>query len=91
MLEFVDPSIRESCSPTEVSRCITVGLMCVQDHANDRPTMSSVVVMLESGTTDNALPKQPTIDANRSPSETDSSTFDLRLSTNASFTGLTGR
>lgn len=53
--------------------------------------MSSVVVMLESGTIDNALPRQPTFAAERSPSDTESSTFDLRLSANASITRLTGR
>lgn len=90
-MEFVDPSIWNSCSLTEVSRCINVGLLCVQDRANDRPTMSSVVVMLESGTIDNALPRQPTFAAERSPSDTESSTFDLRLSANASITRLTGR
>ena len=29
-------------------RCIQVGLLCVQDRANDRPDMHSVVLMLES-------------------------------------------
>lgn len=91
VMEFADPSIRDSCSLTEVSRCINVGLLCVQDRANDRPTMSLVVVMLESGTIDNTLPRQPTFAAEKNPSDTESSTFDLRLSANASITRLTGR
>ena len=39
-------------------RCIHVSLLCVQQHPTDRPTMSSVILMLGS---DNELiePKQP--------------------------------
>ncbi|XP_048135586.1 G-type lectin S-receptor-like serine/threonine-protein kinase SD1-29 [Rhodamnia argentea] len=33
-------------SPLKVSRCIHVGLLCVQDHAMDRPNMSDMVLML---------------------------------------------
>lgn len=32
----------------EVLRCFHIGLLCVQERAEDRPTMPSVVVMLES-------------------------------------------
>ena len=39
-------------------RCINVGLLCVQEFAADRPTMSALVFMLSN---DSALPtpKQP--------------------------------
>ncbi|XP_072993283.1 G-type lectin S-receptor-like serine/threonine-protein kinase B120 isoform X2 [Typha latifolia] len=87
VLEFVDPSIRNSCSLKEVSRCINVGLLCVQDRSNDRPTMSSVIIMLESGTMENASPRQPTFAAGIIPGHTDSSSADV----NASITTLTGR
>ncbi|XP_072966495.1 G-type lectin S-receptor-like serine/threonine-protein kinase At1g11330 isoform X1 [Typha angustifolia] len=92
VLEFVDPSIRNSCSLKEVSRCINVGLLCVQDRANDRPTMSSVIIMLESGTLENASPRQPTFVVEMIPGHTDSSSADVRaISVNASITMLTGR
>ncbi|KAF2309003.1 hypothetical protein GH714_000019 [Hevea brasiliensis] len=57
-LEIVDSSLRESCSPHEVLRCIQIGFLCVQEDELDRPTMSTVVLMLNSET---ALPppKQP--------------------------------
>lgn len=42
----MDELLLESCSGSEVSRCIHIGLLCVQDDPADRPTMSSVVVML---------------------------------------------
>ncbi|KAI9123721.1 hypothetical protein K1719_005021 [Acacia pycnantha] len=47
-LEFVDPTIRESCNPNEVMRCIHVALLCVQEHPADRPSMSSIVIMLHT-------------------------------------------
>ncbi|XP_057995035.1 G-type lectin S-receptor-like serine/threonine-protein kinase At4g27290 [Hevea brasiliensis] len=50
-LEIVDSSLRESCPPHEVLRCIQIGLLCVQEDALDRPTMSTVVLMLNSETT----------------------------------------
>ncbi|TXG47220.1 hypothetical protein EZV62_026514 [Acer yangbiense] len=34
----------------EVMRCIQVGLLCVQDNAKDRPSMSNVVFMLSNET-----------------------------------------
>ncbi|XP_038903762.1 G-type lectin S-receptor-like serine/threonine-protein kinase At4g27290 isoform X2 [Benincasa hispida] len=44
--ELIDDAIRETCSLSEVLRCINISLLCVQQHPNDRPTMSSVVMML---------------------------------------------
>ncbi|XVF78678.1 hypothetical protein PTKIN_Ptkin14bG0154900 [Pterospermum kingtungense] len=56
--ELIDPFLQESCSVSEVVRCIQIALLCVQVHPEDRPTMSSVVLMLGSET---ALvePKEP--------------------------------
>lgn len=49
-LELVDTTLIESCSRNEVMRCIHVGLLCVQDYAKDRPSMSNVVSMLMNDT-----------------------------------------
>ncbi|KAM4133718.1 hypothetical protein ACJW30_01G352200 [Castanea mollissima] len=48
----------DSCTLFEVLRCIHVGLLCVQQSPEDRPNMSSVVLMLSN---DNPLPspRQP--------------------------------
>ncbi|KAL9366199.1 hypothetical protein Peur_037398 [Populus x canadensis] len=56
--ELVDSTLRDSCSEDQVLRCIHVGLLCVEDNVNDRPTMSDVLSML---TSDAQLPllKQP--------------------------------
>ncbi|KAK1424604.1 hypothetical protein QVD17_19937 [Tagetes erecta] len=56
--ELIDPSILDSCDKNEALRCIHVGMLCVQFSAVHRPTMSSVVYMLESDNTNLALPTQ---------------------------------
>ncbi|XP_057463471.1 G-type lectin S-receptor-like serine/threonine-protein kinase B120 isoform X1 [Actinidia eriantha] len=59
-MELIDHSIAASCCQDEVLRCIHVGMLCVQDFANHRPTMASVVLMLESESATLPLPRQPT-------------------------------
>lgn len=49
--EIVDSSMGVLCPTEEVLRCIQVGLLCVQESASDRPTMSSVVCILVNETT----------------------------------------
>ncbi|KAI3496053.1 hypothetical protein L1887_38403 [Cichorium endivia] len=57
-VELMNASLRNSCVVSQIQRSIHVGLLCVQQHAEDRPTMSSVVSMLISeGTL--PPPKQP--------------------------------
>ncbi|CAL5335816.1 unnamed protein product [Camellia sinensis] len=57
-LELIDEALWDSCYLTEVWRSIHLGLLCVQQSPEDRPSMSSVVLMLGS---EGALPqaKQP--------------------------------
>ncbi|XP_059282016.1 G-type lectin S-receptor-like serine/threonine-protein kinase SD1-29 isoform X2 [Lycium ferocissimum] len=57
-LDLMDKSIFDSRSSATVLKCIHIGLLCVQDHAADRPLMSSVVLMLSSEM-DLRQPKQP--------------------------------
>ncbi|KAL7243946.1 hypothetical protein ACSBR1_016213 [Camellia fascicularis] len=58
-LDIMDKVMADSCSESEVMRCISIGLLCVQDHVADRPTMPAVVLMLSSEI-DLPQPKQPT-------------------------------
>lgn len=44
--KIVDPSLGDSFDLSEVMRSIRVGLLCVQQFPEDRPSMSSVVFML---------------------------------------------
>ncbi|KAK7405141.1 hypothetical protein VNO78_06339 [Psophocarpus tetragonolobus] len=57
-LEMVDSNIEDSCVVSEVLRCIQISLLCVQQHAEDRPVMSSVVLMLGCES-ELAEPKEP--------------------------------
>ncbi|THG22186.1 hypothetical protein TEA_025236 [Camellia sinensis var. sinensis] len=50
-LELMDSTLGNSCSSSQVLRCIRVGLLCVQENAVDRPTMSDVISMLSNETT----------------------------------------
>ncbi|KAG6776920.1 hypothetical protein POTOM_016711 [Populus tomentosa] len=45
-LDIVAPMLEQSCPPHEVLRCIQIGLLCVQEFPDDRPTMLEVVFML---------------------------------------------
>ncbi|XP_068322419.1 cysteine-rich receptor-like protein kinase 10 [Pyrus communis] len=58
-LELLDPCLRDSYSRTEVIRCIHIGLLCVQEDPANRPTMQSVVLMLNSYSVTLPLPQQP--------------------------------
>ncbi|XP_041002127.1 G-type lectin S-receptor-like serine/threonine-protein kinase CES101 isoform X2 [Juglans microcarpa x Juglans regia] len=58
-LEIADPALGNSHDPNEVLRCIHVGLLCVQDSPNDRPSMSDVASMIANGTVSIPAPKQP--------------------------------
>ncbi|QHN80410.1 hypothetical protein HN51_057707 [Arachis hypogaea] len=58
-LSLLDPSIDNLYTEAEVVKCIHIGLLCVQEHAEDRPTMSSVVLMLSSEAPSMPNPKNP--------------------------------
>lgn len=46
--ELLDEYLGDSCSTSEVERSICVGLLCVQQSPEDRPSMSSAVMMLNN-------------------------------------------
>ncbi|CAL0309445.1 unnamed protein product [Lupinus luteus] len=72
-LELIDSSIGDTYSISEGLRCIHIGLLCVQERAEDRPTMSSVVMMLNSESISMAEPKSPGFSIGKNHVETDSS------------------
>ncbi|CAN6684332.1 unnamed protein product [Malus baccata var. baccata] len=84
-LELINKTFCDSCNISEVIRSLHVGLLCVQRVPEDRPNMSSVVLMLGS---DVALPppKQPGFYTERSVPESPSRT--LLCSKNAFSTTL---
>ncbi|KAL3742006.1 hypothetical protein ACJRO7_017484 [Eucalyptus globulus] len=58
-MDIVDKSIDRTHSKEMASRCIQIGLLCVQRYASDRPTMSTVVFMLGNADAVLPSPKQP--------------------------------
>lgn len=72
-LELVAASLDESINLTEVIRSIHVGLLCVQQRPEDRPTMASVVLMFGSEG-ELPQPKQPGFFYEKATTETSNST-----------------
>ncbi|XP_075666911.1 G-type lectin S-receptor-like serine/threonine-protein kinase At1g11300 [Castanea sativa] len=59
IIALIDTMVYESCFEMEILRCIHVGLLCVQEFAKDRPTVSVVISMLKSEILDLPRPEQP--------------------------------
>ncbi|MQM03716.1 hypothetical protein Taro_036513, partial [Colocasia esculenta] len=67
-LELLDPSMLCSSSwVTEVLRCTQLAMLCIQEDATDRPTMSSVVFSLSSDTCTLPMPNKPAFVFGRGP------------------------
>ncbi|URE27538.1 Cysteine-rich receptor-like protein kinase [Musa troglodytarum] len=58
-LEIVDPTLGAHYQRSDLLRYMHIGLLCVQEKPNDRPTMSIVVVMLNSETLSLRAPSRP--------------------------------
>ncbi|WZY69288.1 cysteine-rich receptor-like protein kinase 10 isoform X1 [Brassica rapa] len=58
-LDLVDPVIVDNCQRNEVVRCVHIGLLCVQEDPVERPTLSTIVLMLTSNTVTLPVPRQP--------------------------------
>ncbi|KAM7490247.1 hypothetical protein LguiA_033168 [Lonicera macranthoides] len=58
-LELMDPTLADSHVRNEVMRCIQMGLLCVQEDVDSRPSMAAIVLMLSSYNVSFPLPKQP--------------------------------
>ncbi|XP_027344262.1 cysteine-rich receptor-like protein kinase 10 isoform X4 [Abrus precatorius] len=71
-LELLDPILEKTYKASEVMKCIHIGLLCVQEDATDRPTMSTVVVMLASDTMTLPSPNHPAFSVGRKIKEEES-------------------
>ncbi|KAL0724085.1 hypothetical protein Bca4012_038684 [Brassica carinata] len=56
-LELVDPSFQDNYETNEITRCIHIALLCVQEEAEDRPSMSAIVQMLNTNSISLAVPR----------------------------------
>ncbi|XP_060673334.1 receptor-like serine/threonine-protein kinase SD1-8 isoform X5 [Ziziphus jujuba] len=72
-LNLMDASFGDSSDECQLLRCIQVGLLCVQKFSHDRPTMASVVFMLENEGAVLPQPKEPGFFMERSSNEESSS------------------
>ncbi|CAA2992531.1 G-type lectin S-receptor-like serine threonine-kinase At4g27290 isoform X1 [Olea europaea subsp. europaea] len=80
-LELIDPFLLDLANPSEVLRLIHVGLLCVQQCPDDRPSMASVVAML-----DNEVILPP---ANQPGFFTERDVFVVKSTTSSSFNEVT--
>jgi hypothetical protein len=55
---LVDPTLSSS-STAEIMKCIHIGLLCVQENVAERPTITSVVLMLSSYSITLSVPTKP--------------------------------
>ncbi|KAK2992190.1 hypothetical protein RJ640_005677 [Escallonia rubra] len=59
-LNLVDPIVKaDTSSMQDIMRCIDIGLLCVQDLASKRPSMTDVVLMLSSTSVTLPMPSEP--------------------------------
>ena len=73
VLDLIDETLREVCNVDQFVKCVNIGLLCVQEDPNDRPTMSTVVTMLDSEIATVPTPKGPVFVQRRGHSSTASS------------------
>ncbi|KAE8686252.1 Cysteine-rich RLK 29 [Hibiscus syriacus] len=57
-MNLIDPTLQDG-SRNEMMRCIHIGLLCVQENVADRPTMATIILMLNSVSVTLPMPSQP--------------------------------
>ncbi|ESQ29292.1 hypothetical protein EUTSA_v10023284mg [Eutrema salsugineum] len=72
--DLLDQDISSSGSEIEVARCVQIGLLCIQQHAVDRPNIAQVMSMLTT-TMDLPKPKQPVFALQVQESDSESKTM----------------
>ncbi|KAJ0744350.1 putative protein kinase RLK-Pelle-DLSV family [Helianthus annuus] len=86
MINIIDPTLKTgSGSLRDIIRSIHIGLLCVQENAVDRPTMASIVLMLNSFTITLPVPSEPAFFMH---SKTDEIPFFREYSLSTSSSGL---
>ncbi|GMJ09853.1 cysteine-rich RLK (RECEPTOR-like protein kinase) 25 [Hibiscus trionum] len=57
--ELIDPVLADPWPRSEAFKCIHIGLLCVQETAADRPSMSDIISMLSSHSVTAPVPSRP--------------------------------
>nr|TKS07816.1 hypothetical protein D5086_0000108560 [Populus alba] len=58
-LELMDASLGDSYSRNEITRCLHIALLCVQEDPKNRPKLTTIVLMLNSFSVTPPLPRKP--------------------------------
>ncbi|KAF5480912.1 hypothetical protein F2P56_001616 [Juglans regia] len=90
-LQLIDSTLVESHSQHQILRCIHVGLLCVQELAMDRPTMSDVISMLANETWPLPIPKHVAYSTKRNLVEESSHKEEESCSTSMTITEMDPR
>ncbi|KAK4368485.1 hypothetical protein RND71_012277 [Anisodus tanguticus] len=85
-LDMMDQTIVDSCNDKEMIKFVNVALLCVQEDPADRPTMSTVVLMLGGESITLPRPNQPHFITRRNASSTSSSSSKLYSTSNKELT-----
>ncbi|XP_057544127.1 G-type lectin S-receptor-like serine/threonine-protein kinase At1g11330 [Amaranthus tricolor] len=71
ILSFIDPTGYDLSFQGEISKCIHLGLLCVQEFPEDRPSISEVISMLDVDNISDLPPPKPPGFTQRRVSSTD--------------------
>lgn len=85
-MELIDDVIKDQFPMAEALRCIQMGLLCVQQQPDNRPTMSVVLQMLDNVIAMSLQPKRLGFYTERCLTKTDSSSNRKRSSTEKDLT-----
>lgn len=88
---MIDSTIVSDCILDEAMLCIHVALLCVQENLNDRPTMSSVVRILDNGSKSLRAPSRPAYFAERNNEAEQRGDSDKNSNNTVTLTALEGR
>ncbi|XP_027353100.1 G-type lectin S-receptor-like serine/threonine-protein kinase At1g11300 isoform X2 [Abrus precatorius] len=93
ILSLIDTGIYDPSHHNHILRCIHIGLLCVQEHAVDRPTMAVVISMLNSEIAYLPPPSQPAfiLRQNMLSSESSKESHQLCSINTVSITDMNGR
>ncbi|CAA2967489.1 G-type lectin S-receptor-like serine threonine-kinase At1g11300 [Olea europaea subsp. europaea] len=90
-VELIDKRISNPSFDAEITRCIHIGLLCVQESPVNRPTISTVLSMLSTEIVDLPLPKEPIFTDRWNHAHLGSSSSQTGSAYNISITVLDGR
>ncbi|KAB1199032.1 hypothetical protein CJ030_MR0G028240 [Morella rubra] len=68
-MDFMDPSLDDTLSSFKLIRCLQIALLCIQEDANDRPSMLEISSMLKNEFAALFVPKQPAFSTRRDEDE----------------------